>query len=82
MCAQRLDDLKNGEYALGGGVVDPLPEDAPFFVADYYDYYKKGRGYHERSLKFNHSGVFLIKFMFRNCLWYSLGYGKERPFAI
>ena len=29
MCAQRLDDLKNGEYALGGGVVDPLPEDAP-----------------------------------------------------
>lgn len=53
MCAQRLEDLKNGEYALGGGVVDPLPEDAPFFVADYYDYYKTDRGYHERSLNSN-----------------------------
>lgn len=66
MCAQRLDNLKNGEYAPGGGVVEPLPEDAPFFVADYYDYYKTDRVCHERSLKFNHSGVFLIKFMFRN----------------
>ena len=53
LCAQRLEDLKNGEYALGGGVVDPLPEDAPFFVADYYDYYKTGRGYHARSLNSN-----------------------------
>lgn len=53
LCAQRLEDLKNGEYALGGGVVDPLPEDAPFFVADYYDYYKTDRGYHERSLNSN-----------------------------
>ena len=35
MCSQRLEDLKNGEYTLGGGVVDPLPEDAPFFVKDY-----------------------------------------------
>ena len=53
MCAQRLEDLKNGEYKLGGGVVDPLPEDAPFFVKDYYDYYKTGRGYHARSLNSN-----------------------------
>lgn len=53
LCAQRLADLKNGEYALGGGVVDPLPEDAPFFVADYYDYYKTDRGYHARSLNSN-----------------------------
>ena len=53
MCAQRLEDLKNGEYKLGGGVVDPLPEDAPFFVADYHDYYKTGRGYHKRSLNSN-----------------------------
>jgi fermentation-respiration switch protein FrsA (DUF1100 family) len=53
MCAQRLADLKAGEYTLGGGVVDPLPEDAPFFVADYYDYYKTDRGYHERSLNSN-----------------------------
>ena len=53
MCAQRLEDLKAGDYKLGGGVVDPLPEDAPFFVADYYDYYKTSRGYHERSLNSN-----------------------------
>ncbi len=53
MCAQRLADLKAGEYALGGGVVDPLPEDAPFFVKDYYDYYKTQRGYHPRSLNSN-----------------------------
>ncbi len=53
MCAQRLTDLRNGEYALGGGVVDPLPEDAPYFVKDYYDYYKTDRGYHERSLNSN-----------------------------
>ena len=53
MCAQRLEDLKSGDYKLGGGVVDPLPEDAPFFVKDYYDYYKTPRGYHERSLNSN-----------------------------
>ena len=53
MCAQRLEDLKAGENKLGGGVVDPLPEDAPFFVKDYYDYYKTGRGYHARSLNSN-----------------------------
>lgn len=52
--AQRIVDYKNGSYALGGGVVDPLPEDAPFFVADYHDYYKTDRGYHKRSL--NSSG--------------------------
>ena len=50
---QRTQDYKNGSYKLGGGVVDPLPEDAPFFVKDYYDYYKTQRGYHERSLNSN-----------------------------
>ena len=53
MCAQRLDDLKAGEYKRAGGVVDPLPEDAPFFVKDYHDYYKTNRGYHARSLNSN-----------------------------
>ncbi|MCM1488869.1 MAG: alpha/beta hydrolase [Firmicutes bacterium] len=53
MNAQRLIDLKNGSYTLGGGVVDPLPDDAPFFVKDYYDYYKTQRGYHKRSLNSN-----------------------------
>lgn len=51
--AQRIEDYKNGTYTLGGGVVDPLPDDAPFFVKDYYDYYKTKRGYHERSLNSN-----------------------------
>ena len=51
--AQRIEDYKNGAYALGGGVVDPLPEDAPFYVKDYHDYYKTPRGYHARSLNSN-----------------------------
>ena len=53
LSAQRIDDYKNGSYQLGGGVVDPLPADAPFYVKDYYDYYKTQRGYHERSLNSN-----------------------------
>jgi len=53
MCAQRLEDLKAGEYKPGGGVVDPLPADAPQFVADYHAYYKTLRGYHPRSLNSN-----------------------------
>ena len=51
--AQRTEDYKNGTYARAGGVVDPLPEDASFFVKDYYDYYKTQRGYTERSLNSN-----------------------------
>lgn len=51
--AQRIEDFKKGSYALAGGVVDPLPEDAPFYVKDYYDYYKTNRGYHKRSLNSN-----------------------------
>lgn len=50
MNAQRIADYKSGEYARAGGVVDPLPDDAPFFVKDYHSYYKTDRGYHERSL--------------------------------
>ena len=53
MNAQRIEDYKNGSYALAGGVVDPLPEDAPQFVKDYYAYYKTSRGYHPRSLNSN-----------------------------
>lgn len=51
--AQRTADYRKGCYELGGGVVDPLPEDVPFFVKDYYDYYKTSRGYHARSLNSN-----------------------------
>ena len=51
--AQRIADYRSGSFELGGGVVDPLPEDAPFFVKDYHAYYKKPRGYHPRSLNSN-----------------------------
>ena len=51
--AQRTEDYKNGTYELAGGVGDPLPDDAPQFVKDYYAYYKTGRGYHKRSLNSN-----------------------------
>ena len=51
--AQRTEDAKNGSHALAGGVVDPLPEDAPWFVKDYHAYYKTPRGYHPRSLNSN-----------------------------
>lgn len=50
---QRTMDYKNGSYDRAGGVIDPLPDDAPFFVKDYYDYYKTSRGYHKRSLNSN-----------------------------
>lgn len=51
--AQRTADYRSGSYALAGGVADRLPEDAPFFVKDYFDYYKTKRGYHPRSLNSN-----------------------------
>ena len=53
MNAQRTEDYKNGELKLAGGVVDPLPEDAPKFLQDYHAYYKTPRGYHARSLNSN-----------------------------
>lgn len=53
MNEQRTEDYKKGSYALAGGVVDPLPENAPQFLKDYYDYYKTERGYHIRSLNSN-----------------------------
>ena len=53
MNARRTEDYRSGSYALAGGVVDPLPEDAPQFVKDYYAYYKTPRGYHPRSLNSN-----------------------------
>lgn len=71
--AQRTLDYKKGSYALVGGVVDPLPEDAPFFVKDYYDYYKTDRGYHPRSLNSNNGWnvTGCISFMNQPILQYS-----------
>lgn len=51
--AQRTVDYKNGEYALAGGLPDVVPDDAPFFLKDFFDYYKTSRGYHPRSLNSN-----------------------------
>lgn len=50
---QRTEEYKSDTYVRGGGVVDPLPVDAPFFVKDYHNYYKTERGYHKRSLNSN-----------------------------
>lgn len=46
---QRTKDYRNGDYERDGGVVDPVPADAPLFVRQYHDYYKTERGYHRRS---------------------------------
>jgi len=51
--AQRTKDYKDGTYARAGGVIDPLPDDAPQFVKDYYAYYKTPRGYHKNSVNSN-----------------------------
>ena len=51
--AQRLEDCRNGGYARAGGCLPlPVPENAPFYVKDYSEYYK-GRAYHPRSLNSN-----------------------------
>lgn len=49
LAAERTKAATTGITTPGGGVVDPLPDDAPQFVKDYYDYYKTPRGYHARS---------------------------------
>lgn len=64
--AQRVEDFRAGEYARAGGVVDPLPEDAPYFVKDYYDYYKTERGYHKRSLNSNEGWNITASLSFMN----------------
>lgn len=51
--AQRTVDYKTDSYALAGGLPDKLPDDAPFYLKDYFDYYKTQRGYHSRSLNSN-----------------------------
>ena len=56
---QRNEDYKTKNYALAGGVVDPLPDNAPEFLQDYHAYYKTKRGYHKRSL--NSNGGWIIQ---------------------
>ncbi len=71
--AQRTEDYRNGTYKKAGGVIDPLPEDAPQFVKDYYAYYKTDRGYHKRSLNSNDGWnvTSVLSFMTNPILYYS-----------
>ena len=70
---ERTEDYKTNTYKRAGGVVDPLPDDAPFFVKDYYDYYKTKRGYHKRSLNSNEGWnvIGTMSFMNQPILTYS-----------
>ena len=70
---ERTEDYKTNSYKRAGGVVDPLPDDAPFFVKDYYDYYKTKRGYHKRSLNSNEGWnvIGTMSFMNQPILTYS-----------
>ncbi|MDE6863781.1 MAG: alpha/beta hydrolase [Eubacterium sp.] len=77
---QRTEDYKTSAYAAGGGVVDPLPDDAPFFVKDYYDYYKTERGYHKRSLNSNNGWNVTGTMSFMNMP--ILHYSSERRSAV
>ena len=53
MNEHRTKEYRSGEYSRAGGCMPlPVPEDAPFFVKDYSEYYK-GRCYHARSLNSN-----------------------------
>ncbi|WP_349254355.1 alpha/beta hydrolase [Selenomonas sp. AB3002] len=64
--AQRTADYKSGTYAHEGGVPDNLPDDAPDFVKQYYDYYKTKRGYHPRSLNSNNGRNLTSQLTFMN----------------
>ena len=70
---ERTEDYKTNTYKRAGGVVDPLPDDAPFFVKDYHDYYKTKRGYHKRSLNSNEGWnvIGTMSFMNQPILTYS-----------
>ena len=70
---ERTEDYKTNNYKRAGGVVDPLPDDAPFFVKDYHDYYKTKRGYHKRSLNSNEGWnvIGTMSFMNQPILTYS-----------
>lgn len=82
MTAQRTEDYRYGSYKLGGGVVDPLPDDAPQFVKDYYDYYKTPRGYHKRSLNSNGGWNVTSNLPFLNFKFFEYADELENPVMI
>lgn len=53
MAESRTREAKSGERFRVGGVADVIPEGAPEFMHDYWDYYKTPRGYAKRSLNSN-----------------------------
>ena len=63
---QRTVDYRNGNYGRDGGVIDPLPADAPQFVKEYHDYYKTERGYHRRSPNSNEGIIKISTLAFVN----------------
>ncbi len=82
MAAQRTEDYRTGSYALGGGVVDPLPDDAPQFVKDYHAYYKTPRGYHRRSLNSNGGWNVTSNLPFLNFKFFEYADELESPVMI
>lgn len=77
---QRITDFVNSSYAIDGGVVDPLPNDAPEFVSGYHDYYKTDRGYHSRSLNSNNGWNITMRLSFLNS--HLLDYSNEINSAV
>ena len=77
---QRTEDFKNGTYKLAGGVVDPLPDDAPQFLKDYHAYYKTKRGYHIRSLNSNNGWAIQSNTSLMNTRWFT--YASEIKSAV
>lgn len=82
MAIQRTEDYRNGCYKPGGGVIDPLPADAPQFVKDYYDYYKTPRGYHKRSLNSNDGWNATSNLPFLNFKFFEYADELENPVMI
>ncbi|MDD2952475.1 MAG: alpha/beta hydrolase [Parabacteroides sp.] len=82
MATQRTEDYKNGTCKLGGGVIDPLPEDAPQFVKDYHAYYKTQRGYHPRSLNSNNGWNVTSNLPFLNFKFFEYADELERAVMI
>lgn len=82
LAAQRTEDYRHGSCKLAGGVIDPLPEDAPQFVKDYHAYYKTQRGYHPRSLNSNGGWNVTSNLPFLNFKFFEYAEELESPVLI
>lgn len=71
--ALRTEDYKNGTYANVGGLPESVPEEAPFFLKDYVNYYKTERGYHKNSVNSNNgwNATYALSFTNMPILQYS-----------